>query len=269
MKCAVPARFANEAPVLKADHPLRQALSRNLRNLARGAADLASGPKFAYELSAGPLDFEIKRHVTPIQRRLQGVPDEFFLGKKPNLALACKALNGLLIWPGETFSFWRLVGPPKESRGFKLGLVISGGRPGQGLGGGLCQVSNGLHWLALHSQLRVIERHRHSFDLFPDDGRQVPFGTGATVVYRFRDLRLFNPGPLIFQIQLSLDVKNLVLRLLTSAKPEALYEVLERDASFERTDQGVVRKNRIVRRVIGGGEEETLFSNRYACLYEV
>ncbi len=80
-------------------------------------------------------------------------------------------------------------------------MTISGGRPGQGLGGGMCQCANRIHWMALHSPLTVLERHRHdSLDLFPDFGRQVFFGVGASIAYHYLDYRLRNDADQPFQL---------------------------------------------------------------------
>ena len=56
-----------------------------------------------------------------------------------------------------------------------------------------CQLSNLLHWMVLHSDLTITEHHHHDrFDLFPDDGRQVPFGMGTSIVYNYLDYRVTN-----------------------------------------------------------------------------
>ena len=56
-----------------------------------------------------------------------------------------------MLKPGETFSFWRLVGKPKASRGFKIGMVLRNGHVAQGMGGGLCQMTNPIYWMAIHT----------------------------------------------------------------------------------------------------------------------
>jgi len=109
-----------------------------------------------------------------------------------NLKAAVPLLTGLLVRPGETFSFCKTIGQPTRARGFTDGMELSHGVARAGVGGGLCQLSNLLHWLVLHSPLTVVERHHHSFDPFPDDGRVLPFGSGATVFFNYRDFRFRN-----------------------------------------------------------------------------
>lgn len=74
-----------------------------------------------------------------------------------NLKLAAKTINNLIICPGETFSFWKLVRYADKDTPYKDGLVADGKL--QTLpGGGLCQISNLLFWLFLHTPLTIIER---------------------------------------------------------------------------------------------------------------
>ena len=92
-----------------------------------------------------------------------------------NLSLAAPLVNGILIRPGETFSFWCLVGRTSARRGFREGLTISSGETSKGIGGGMCQFTNLIHWMVLHSELTITEWHHHDgVDLFPDFGRVIP-----------------------------------------------------------------------------------------------
>jgi len=59
-----------------------------------------------------------------------------------NLKLAAKRLDGVVIKPGEVFSFNKALGPVSEETGYKEGLVILGDRTEKGVGGGVCQVSS-------------------------------------------------------------------------------------------------------------------------------
>ena len=138
-----------------------------------------------------------------------------------------------------------------RARGFAEGLELHDGRPSRGVGGGCCQVSNLLYWLALTAGMKVTERHRHALDLFPDDARTVPFGCGATVFYNYADLRFENPlaGPVL----LSLRVDGTHLRgeiLATSAVPWSV-RVSERGHRFFLRDGAWMRENHIDRRFIG------------------
>jgi hypothetical protein len=78
-----------------------------------------------------------------------------------NLQLAIQHIDGLLVKPGQVFSFWDLVGNPTQHRSFKLGMTLQNGCVKTGYGGGLCQLSNWLYWMALHNnELYRIGRDR-------------------------------------------------------------------------------------------------------------
>ena len=70
-----------------------------------------------------------------------------------------------------------------------------------GIGRGICQSSNLIHWLALHLPLTIHERHHHSFEPFPDDGRILLFASGATAFYNYLDFQLTNNTEWTFQIK--------------------------------------------------------------------
>lgn len=217
------------------------------RRLFKRINEAGMGLRFARERQIANLDFLVKQHESLLLRSLNGVDPQLQRNKVTNLALAAGCIDAILIRPGQTFSFWRLVGPATSRRGYVAGLVIREGVPSSGIGGGLCQISNMLHWLALHSQLSVTERHHHSVDLFPDSDRHVPFGTGATLLAGIYDLKLFNPTTSTFQIRMHLTATHLVGQLRVDEEPPLRYEVLERDHRFTRVGEQVYRSNRIVR----------------------
>lgn len=106
--------------------------------------------------------------------------------KATNLAIAAPKVSHIVIRPKEVFSFWSLVGSCSEKKGYKEGLIIKSGAPDKDIGGGMCQFTNLIHWLILHTPLKVVEYHHHDgVDLFPDYGRQVPFGVGTSIMYNY------------------------------------------------------------------------------------
>ena len=141
-------------------------------------------------------------HSTPTLRQLPAVEMQLQINKITNLRIAAKCLDGLLIHPHKTLSYWYQVGFPGRYRGFLPGLVLQNGKIGQATGGGLCQSGNLIHWMALHTDLQITERWRHSYDVFPDAERRVPFGSGATLAYNYLDLRLHNPTKNTYQLRI-------------------------------------------------------------------
>lgn len=147
----------------------------------------------ASSAEAAASSFELAAHQTPLERVPGQVPRSLQIGKELNVALAAGLIDGIVIAPAQVFSYHHAVGRPSRMRGFRDGLELHDGKLGVGVGGGCCAVSNLLYLLAVHAGLKIVERHRHALDLFPDHGRTVPFGCGATVYYNLADLRFENP----------------------------------------------------------------------------
>lgn len=191
--------------------------------------------------------------------------------KKVNILLASKRLNGIMLMPGETFSFWRLVGFPGKMKGYKEGLVLSQGTLCKGIGGGLCQLSNLLFWMTLHTPLRVLERWRHSFDVFPDVNRTLPFGSGATVSYNYIDLQIANPTAQAFQLCLWQDDDRLYGEWRSEFEPEHIYRVFEKNHRIEGHAWGYTRHNELYRTITsfesGEIEEEFITANNALMMY--
>lgn len=80
-----------------------------------------------------------------------------------NLTLASSRLNGILIPPGETFSFNKAVGDVSKLTGYKEAYVIQNGRTVLGDGGGLCQVSTTFFRAVVNAGLPVVERNPHAY----------------------------------------------------------------------------------------------------------
>lgn len=117
---------------------------------------------------------------------------EFFEGKLANIRLGAARLSGVVVGPGETLSFWGLIGRPSVAAGFELGRSIRGGEVVGDLGGGLCQLSGIAYEAGLRAGLDASERHAHSRDLYTEPDRFTPLGLDATVVWPYKDLRLRN-----------------------------------------------------------------------------
>ncbi len=104
-----------------------------------------------------------------------------------NLKLAAKVLNGVIVKPGETFSYNTVVGPRVAERGYRNAPIFVKGKVEPGLGGGICQVSSTLYNSVLLAGLKVNERYHHSRTVV-----YTPAGRDATVAYGSRDFRFTN-----------------------------------------------------------------------------
>ena len=220
------------------------------KRLFRTLGDIGGRVRFADIRRGDSLAFTCKKHQSLLRRRLGDSDPELQENKVQNLRIACPTIDGVLIRPGETFSFWRCVGEASADRGYVEGMQLSRGEVVRGVGGGLCQLANLLYWMALHTPLEIAERHHHSFDPFPDENRTLPFGSGAGVFFNYIDLRFLNPTQSTFQIRLHIADQHLKGSILTDVEPPRSYHVFERNHRFVSRDGRNYRENEIWREVI-------------------
>lgn len=206
--------------------------------------------KYSLHRSTQRLAYRIKKHQSVLIRKLGDSDMQLQKNKVVNLSIALKQIDGILIQPGETFSFYRLVGLPTRGKGYIEGMELSFGKARPGIGGGLCQIANLIHWLVIHSPLTVTERYHHSFDPFPDDGRVLPFGSGATVFYNYKDYQFTNNTKYSFQINLWMSEKCLEGELRINQELDFAYTVFEREHQFLKIGKDYYRKNEIWRNKI-------------------
>ena len=206
-------------------------------------------------------------------RRLHGVDIRLQENKVTNIRLACEKLNGLVIYPGQTFSLWKTLGKTTAKKGYKEGLVITGGKVGSGIGGGMCQMGNLIHWLVLHSPLKVTELHHHSDALFPDERRKVPFGTGTSVCYNHVDYRFKNETDQPVQLLTWIDGDELRGELRSVRPFPFTYRLVEEDHHFNREGDEYYRNSKVYRVITdrASGEElekELILDNHSRVMYD-
>ncbi|WP_338814162.1 VanW family protein [Bernardetia sp. Wsw4-3y2] len=220
------------------------------------------------------LPFLVKNHQSMLLRPLMGVDMKLQEQKITNLKLAADRINGLIIKPNQTFSFWFLVGKPTKKRGFLEGLVLEKGKTAVGIGGGLCQLANLLHWILLHSPLEITERWRHSYDVFPDAQRKVPFGSGATVAYNYIDLQFKNTTLQDFQLNFEINETHLKGELLTTIDLKENYQIKENKHFFRQEDWGGYSRHNELERILTDKEtnqeimREIIAQNHALLMYE-
>lgn len=226
--------------------PLTFKLSRMKCIYLRRIKDLLSGHTFSRRKSDVALPVLIYKHNSLIRRKLGNVNMELQENKAVNLSLATPKVNRIIIKPGETFSFWKLVGHDSKKNGYKEGLTISKGEPSKGIGGGLCQFTNLIHWMVLHSELTIVEHHHHDgFDLFPDFKRQIPFGTGTSIVYNYLDYRFINNTDGTYQLLVWCDDEYLRGELRSDLPQDKSYHIHAENEFFSK-ESGIVYRNGIV-----------------------
>ncbi len=215
----------------------------------------------------------IFEHRTPLFRKLRNVDMWLQHNKIKNLKIAVERLNGLVLQPGETFSYWKMIGKPRRRDGFVEGMVLFYGNFKPGIGGGLCQLSNLIYWMTLHTPLTIVERWRHSYDVFPDAGRTQPFGSGATCSYNYIDLQIKNETEKPYFLELYLTQNHLVGAWRSESTEGYYYEVYEKEHWIKQEFWGgYTRHNKIYRRKCSqqGAEiaDEFITENHAIMMYE-
>ena len=204
----------------------------------RNLRDLFSSVRFAERRETEPLPALIKGHRSPMLRQLNGVDMQLQKNKETNLRLSGARINGIVIEPGETFSFWHTVGRTTAKKGYLPGLTIGAGRLGADTGGGLCQMANLIHWMVLNSPLTVTELHHHTDALFPDSGRRVPFGTGTSIFYKNVDYRFRNDTDTPVQLLIWQEEHDLCGELRAGHSFPYRWRIVEEDHHFIREQDG-------------------------------
>ncbi|MBH9967204.1 VanW family protein [[Bacillus] enclensis] len=231
-----------------------------------------------HETFAKTKEAELKQHVihshrTPLYRKLKDVDMWYQENKVKNLRIAVRELDKIIIKPGETFSYWKLLGNTTKRKGYVDGMVLYYGSFKPGLGGGLCQLSNLIYWMTLHTPLTVTERHRHSYDVFPDSNRRLPFGSGATCAYNYLDLKIKNTTTETFQLHVYLTDEALVGEWRAAAPALTRYEVYEKEHRISHEYWGgYLRHNQIFRKVFNRTgaqiDDEFITENHALMMYE-
>ncbi len=219
--------------------------------LMRKLHNLVSMKRFAKEISKDHLPVLIYAHNSLIRRKLGNVNQKLQENKAVNLGLAAPLVSGIIIKPDETFSFWELVGRCTRRKGYKDGLTIMGSTVSSGVGGGMCQFTNLIHWLILHTPLDITEHHHHDgLDLFPDYGRQIPFGTGTSIMYNYLDYQFKNNGDQPFQLIIYTTDEYLCGEIRALHPLEVSYHIKSRDEQFIRSGDNVYRTGKVLRECI-------------------
>ncbi len=254
--------------------PLTYAISEKKCITIRSIKNLFSYKEFARTKQDECLEYVISRHNSLIRRRLGNVDMQLQENKAVNLSIVAPKINMILIRPGEIFSFWNLAGKSTAEKGYKEGLTISSGTTRPGIGGGMCQMTNLIHWMILHSDMEIVEHHHHDgLDLFPDFKRQIPFGTGTSIVYNYLDYRFKNTTERTYQLIVYTTPEYLCGELRADKPQRNKYHIKAENEFFSRED-GIVYRNGEVYRIKVDGvtgnhiEKKLIRKNHARVLYD-
>lgn len=137
-----------------------------------------------------------------------------------NMKLAMQAMNGTVVAPGETFSYFKKVGSCGKEDGYLQANAIVNGRLVPSYGGGICQTSTTLYGAVLRANMELVERSSHSIK-----STYCPIGQDAAVSYDALDFKFKNPTKYPVYIYTTMEGKTLTATLYGYQSPE--YDKIE------------------------------------------
>lgn len=169
-------------------------------NYGKAEGRIAAGDGMALSVTeAAPVNTPIGSYSTAYNPNIS---------RAVNIALAASRINGVVIQPGESFSFNQTILPRTAANGYVEANVIVNKRYVLGTGGGICQVSSTLYAAMLTAGLPATERHPHSLDV-----GYIPAGMDATISGNALDLKFINIFAEPIQIQAAADQGTLTISL--------------------------------------------------------
>ena len=154
-----------------------------------------------------------------------------------NLRLACEAINGTILYPGDTFSYNQALGERTAAKGYKPAASYVNGETVQTYGGGICQPSSSLYYAALIADLEIVQRECHSYV-----SSYMPLGMDATVDWNGPDFKFRNNTDFPIRIDATANGGTVTVTLIgTDTKDyyvEMEYEVLS--TSYPTTKEEIV-----------------------------
>lgn len=150
-----------------------------------------------------------------------------------NLKLASNSINGIVLMPGEEFSYNTVLGPRTAARGYKNAKIFSNGEVVDGIGGGICQISSTLYNAVLYANLEITQRRNHQFVT-----SYLKAGLDATVVYGSQDFKFKNSRK--YPIKIVSQVSGGVAKIEIYGKKEDVEYGIKLSASIvEKTDTSI------------------------------
>ena len=216
----------------------------------RHLQNFTSHEKFAKTKKPELLPNVVSQHSSNLIKRGPGIDPTLQKNKATNIMLACSKINGIVIHPGQVFSFWKTVGKTSRRKGYLDGRVIQRDRIIAGTGGGLCNLGNTIHWLVLHSPLEVVEFHNHSDALAPDEGKRVPFSAGTSVCYNYIDYRFRNNTNQDIQLLVWCEDEKLYGEIRSETEFPWRYELAEENHHFQKEGDKYYRVSQIYQNTI-------------------
>jgi vancomycin resistance protein VanW len=208
------------------------------------------GSRYARRQTDRPMDCVLFSSACPMRNMETGFDIRYQENKIFNLKLAAARLDGLVIAPGESFSFWNRVHGADRKTPYRDALAEVNGKLVTEYGGGLCQLSNLLCWLFLHTPLTVTERHGHTIKEFPEPPSDAPLGVDATVAEGWLDLRARNDTDLWLRLSLRFTEDRVVGTVEAHRDPARRWQTVNRGLRYLRSGGAIYEEVDVVRRTL-------------------
>lgn len=231
-------------------NPTCYAISMQKEIVKRHIQNTLSKEKFASTVRQEKLPNVVASYSSHLIKRGPGIDPVLQENKAVNIDIAGKTINGLMIYPGEVFSFWGRLGKTTRRKGYKDGRVIEKNQMKPGIGGGLCNLANTIHRMILHSPMTVTEFHNHSDALAPDEGKRVPFSSGTSINYNNRDYRFRNDTDQAVQLLVWCENETLYAELRSEREYPWSYRLVEEDHHFTKEGSKYYRISKIYKETI-------------------
>ena len=129
-------------------------------------------------------------------------------GRGKNVENGTDKMNGIVIYPGETFSVYENVTPFTKENGYELAGSFSNGDTVQTYGGGICQVVTTLYQAVLDAELEVVERFNHSMVV-----GYTPLGGDAAISGTYKDFKFKNNYDFPIYLEAYCKNKNIIINI--------------------------------------------------------
>jgi vancomycin resistance protein VanW len=211
------------------------------------------------------LPYEIFKSRAMMINTHSGYDIQYQYNKVHNLKLAAAKVDGIVIKPGECFSLCYAIKDADKDEPYLEGLSLSNGKTTGEYGGGLCQLSNLLYWVFLHTPLTVTERHGHGTESIPPADPNELAGIDATIAEGWLDLKVKNDTCHAFQISVTFEGDDIIGAVRSESEKCYDYKVYNTSCDYIRKggvlyqEADVARKKRSC--FTGCESEEILYHN--------
>lgn len=229
--------------------------------------------RYSKRISDDTFEYKIFSTKSKMINPKSGFDIKYQINKVDNLKLVANTINKIVIEPGETFSFWMLARKAEKYGSYKDGLAVENDKVINVKGGGLCQISNLLFWIFLHTPLTIVERHPHSAETLPPPGGDIPEGVDATIAEGWKDLKVKNDTKDRFQILIDFDEEYIYGGILSDTKQDIYYRVKSENLKYTRENGKIYRYNEVYKLWYNSSDnllrKELILKNKYEIQYDV